>query len=428
MQGLPPRRRHPLALGAFIVSAAAVPGLLLSVFLTLVRLGAASRCDFALLAACDGECSRVLTSGPATLFGAPISIFATAYFGVVLCLGLSLLWRPARTTELARPLLLLFAGAGLLVILGLAAYAVAVLGSFCRFCFITYGLTLLVALGASLLHSEGYRASLRALVSRRFLGSPGVHIALTAWMAAVSLQMLGYRMNEAFTPSQRCLVRGELPETPLRDLNAQRPRVEIALFLDLACPHCRDELTSWRSQIAGRADLQLAFYFYTRAGDCVPGAAKSNLAAERNDSCRAAQAVLCADALVPGAGVRLLDPLFALQDGSSPYFTLPRLAEAARAAGLPGLPTDMSDPKALAHPFFTCIEGGERLPAIREHAEYALHNGLTTPSAVFTFFDRSGAPRPRKFKIIGRRQLGDLDVHLREAEAFARSEPLTPAI
>ena len=61
-----------------------VPGVLLSVFLTLIKFSSDYRCDTAMLSACSigqiFDCTYVLSSGPSILFKLPISAYSTGFY------------------------------------------------------------------------------------------------------------------------------------------------------------------------------------------------------------------------------------------------------------------------------------------------------------------------------------------------------------
>ena len=396
---------------------AAVPGLLLSIFLTIVKFRSSFRCDFALLSACSTSCSDVLTSGLSTLLGAPISIYSTAYFLVLLGFSLAILAQPTSFLAVARPILLVFGVAGLLAIAVLAGYATFVVGGLCLYCLAIYGLTIVAALGISLLHTDGYRSSLRALADRRLLTSSAPLIATLGFLAAVSVQLAGYRtMAASLTFGERCLVTGRLPETPLVTAQEDAPRVQVAIFVDLACPHCREDYATWSDYASTNPGVQLAIYHYARGGDCIPAESiKLNANAEDKDSCLAARATICADKLLPGAGLAMLGPLFDHQESPSPRFSLEVVAAIARSAGI-DVPADMSDPKTEDDPFIKCLDEPESLDPILEHATFAIaHNIVETPATYLLFFDEDGAPLPTMIQILGAKHYPNLSQILDEA-------------
>lgn len=423
------RSSHPVARGAFFIALAAAPGLLFSVFLTVIKFRSSFRCDVSLLSACSSACSEVMNSELATLLGAPISIFSTAYFLVLLGLALAILNQPAAFLAVARPLLLLFAAAGLAVVVILFSYAHFVVGGLCQYCLVIYGLTLSAALGVSLLHTDGYRPSLRALRERRFFTASATQIAVLGLMAAISVQMVWYRTRAvSLTFDERCMISGHLPETPLLTTPAERPRLKIAIFVDLACPHCRDDYALWRRHADASSNIQLAIYYYTRGGDCIPADhVKLNSNAESNLSCDAARATLCAEQRLPGAGLAMIPHLFALQDATSPYFTLERLVEAASAAGLSDLPSDLNDRAAQEHPFLLCLEDPTTLDPIHQHAAFAIAKDvLDTPTTFLIFYDDDGQPLPTIIQISGAKGYIDLDATLEQARQRVLASSPTP--
>lgn len=427
------RHPHPVSTGAMIVAMGALPGALFSVFLTLVKFRSAYRCDFGLLTACTTDCSAVLTSPLSIVLGAPLSVYSTAYFLAVLGLAGALLWRPGPFLATARPLLFVFAWAGLAAIAGLAGYAFIVVGGFCQYCMVIYGLTSLVFLGVSLMHTQGHRQGLRSLFSRRLLQSSTLTITGLSFLALVSVQMVWYRVSavELRIDAQCVVDRGHLPDTALQTPAPGKPRVKIALFVDLACHFCREEYEIWRAYTRTHPEeVQLAVFHYPRANECLsPLSPSKNPNAEKNRSCSAARAVECVEAWQEGKGLEMIDALFQLQDQSAPFFTGERLAEEARRLGFPEIPEDLAAAGSLDAPFFRCINDpdSESLIRIREHARFGAEQQIVeTPASLLIFFDQRGAPRPSMVRIRGAKEHGDPDATLRAAEEMVNQpEPST---
>ena len=401
-----------------------IPGALLSVFLTIVKFRSDYRCDHAMLSACSigdwFDCNRVLDSQASTLLKLPISAYSTGYYLIVLVLAGTVLWRP-RMLSVLRPILLWLSWIGLLAVAWLAFYATFLVGGLCSYCIVIYGLTTAMFLATMMLHPQGLRSGLRSLFVpwRQRQGSILLLTSL-AFLASVSIQMVQYRRNAAqlhFDP--KCVLSdGDLPETNLH-AGSDRPTAQIALFVDLACQHCRREFEFWRAFVAAKpADHALAIYHYAREGDCLPGTSGglSNVAAQ-NFSCLAAQAAECAERLRPdtGAGLAMVGALFELQDQGTPYFTELRLVAAAHAIGFTDVPEDSFD-----HPFHHCIRNHETISQIAEHARFALDQGLVTPPVTYlTFFMPNGARLPRVIRIKGAKQYGSAENTLAEARAVA---------
>lgn len=417
------RRPDPLATGAMYLILAGVPGVLLSAFLTVVKFRSLFRCDFALLAACSSDCSAVLSSNGSVLFGIPVSIYSTAYYLVLLGLATAVLTRPERTLPIARPLLLILAWAGLVASLVLAGYSALIVGGYCQYCMVIYGLNVTVFLATSLMHPEGPVQGLRALARRRVWQSTTTLIAGLSFLALVSVQMMWYRLSAVELHIERqCVVdRGQLPGTVLHTATPAKPWVQVALFVDFSCQFCRDEFRVWKDYVAQHQDtLSLAVFHYAREDRCIPDDFRSlSSSAQQNHSCRAARAVECAELLQPGSGLSMIDALFALQLEGSPYFTAARVGEAAKRAGLADVPTDMESPATFKHPFYTCLDDDDSVEAhrIRSHAEFGRSQQLTeTPATYLIFFDKNGHPRPSMVKIRGAKRYGDVEETLRQAE------------
>ncbi|HRI09053.1 MAG TPA: vitamin K epoxide reductase family protein [Nannocystaceae bacterium] len=410
------RHPHPIPLGALVVGLAAIPGIIFSVFLTVIKLLSDSHCAVSILSACSTSCAEALKSPLSTLFHAPISIYSTSYFLVLLGFVVAILWRPSPFIAVARPLLLVFAAAGVLAIAVLAAYSALVLGGPCQYCIIIYGLTLTAALGVSLLHSDGYRPSLRALTDRRLLTSSATQIAVLGFLAATTVQMVAYRSKGSeivFTES--CVVRHGLPATPFTTPTAGPPRATVAIVLDLACPHCRTDYATWRAYASTHPDIRLAVYHFPRHSPCA--STRFNAHAEQNNACLGARAAVCVERLRPGAGVAMIDQLFALQDGPTPYFSDVTVGEVARAAGLADIPADLSAPDALEHPFYRCLDAPESLDLIHEHVSFAEDSDVGAPPATFIHFTGpDGVPSSPMIRVRGGKNYRDPGKALEDAK------------
>lgn len=406
-------RLPPDQLGAMLVCLMSVPGAAVSVFLTVAKFRSEYRCDSAILTACSyGEwfdCNRVLDSPWATpIYRLPISVYSTAYYLVLFGLGCAALWYPLRLLPVVRPMILWLAWAGLFAVAGLMSYAFFTVESACSYCVVIYGITLTIFLAAWLMNPRGHVAGLRALSSPglRRRGAVGL-LALLSFLALVSAQMVQYFSNAARLEFDRCLSDGGfLPHSTLMTAT-KRPRTQISVFLDLACEFCRREYETWRDFVAGHPeDHQLVVYHYVRAGACVPPKFPwSSAKAERNDSCAAAQAVECAEELVAGAGMKMVDALFTMQEREPPFFSLPNLGEAARASGLADVPHEGVD-----HPFFECIKSRRTASAIAEHALFAMEQNIaSTPVTYLTFFDDKAQQLPRMIHIKGAKNYGSVE-------------------
>lgn len=425
MTGFPPMKRdvpHPDVAGAGMIWLLSLPGLLLSIFLTVLKFRSAYRCDESLLSACQigalFDCGRVLTSPWSTVFGVPISVYAASFYATLLGLATCVLIRPQRYLPAIRPLLLALAWANLVVVLLLFAYAGLVLRSFCLQCSVLYALSLAIFMAASLMHPRGHRDGLRPLWAKGVARRGTVLIlAGLSFLAFSSVQALLYRRGAlSVAIEDRCILDGEaseagVPPTELRT-GGETPEVEVVLFLDLACPNCREEFRWWRSNVVNSGGRwALTVLHYPREGECVPPefTARSR-PSEQNHSCRGAAAVECVERMEKGRGLEMLAALFNLQGNAAPVFTDTALVAAAQSLGLT-VNAEVDDP------FIKCIDGreGNVYAHIREHAVFGMERGLTeTPGTLFVFYENE-VPSNRMLLVKGAKDYGDIDKFLEGA-------------
>lgn len=409
-----------------------VPGVILSIFLTLIKFGSDHRCDTSMLSACSigawFDCSDVLSSSAATLFSVPISVYSTGYYLVVLSLAVAALWRP-RLLTVVRPLLLWLAWIGLIVVLGLAYFATFVLHEACLYCLIVYGLTLGFFFLAAAIQPQGHRDGLRALVVPWRPRHGGV-LMLTglAFLAVVSVEMVLYRRGATSLDFDAdCLVRDNgFPATNLRT-RSQSPNItaHISLFVDLSCRHCRREFNFWHKFVAQNPDAYvLELFHFARSGDCMLTATRGfSGSSDRHNSCLAAKAAECAEKLHPGAGIPMVSALFDLHDsGASSYFTEESVGLAATYVGIRGISSASFD-----HPFYACLRDDRAVTAhIARHTGFILGRGIVNPPVTYiTSYDADGQALPDAIKILGTKQYDSPEQALQEARRV--SQPPTRA-
>lgn len=417
---------HPDIAGAALIWLLGLPGLLVSVFLTVLKFRSAHRCDESLLSACQigglFDCGRVLSSPWSTLLGVPITVYSASYYAVLLALASCVLWRPGRYAAAVRPVLLALTWLGAAVVLLLASYAWLGLGSLCLHCSVLYALGIGLVIAAWLMNPEGHRAALAALLSPRAPRRARVLVlGGLAFMALTSVQALVYRRGALHVAIEdRCILGDEpgglgTPDTSLQ-LGGRTPEVEVVLFLDLACPSCRKEFEVWREDVAqSEGKWALKVLHYPREGACVPPAftARSR-PSELNFSCRAAAAVECVEALAPGKGLAMLGALFAVQDaGTTPLFDDQRLVATAREVGV-------AAEASLDGEFLRCIDGKHAVQPyarIREHSEFGMSLGLSEAPNTLFMFHADGVPSDRVLLVKGFKGYGDVDKFLADARA-----------
>lgn len=405
-----------------LVALLSLPGALLSVFLTIAKFRSEYRCDSSILSACASsvfDCNRVLDSAWAEVLKLPISVYSTAYYLVLGGLACAALWHPIRLLAVVRPMILWMAWAGLLAVVMLGSYAFFVVESACSYCVVIYGITVSIFLGAALMHPGGQRAGLRELLAPvRRRGSVWL-LAFLAFLALVSAQMVGFFSGVTKVEFESCLAVGELPPSAL-ETGSKRARVQVAVFLDLACEFCRREYEGWRRFVAEHpAEYRLKVYHYARDGACVPADFPwMSWKSSKHASCEAAQAVECAERFKSGSGLAMIDALFALQESGAPYFETTKIAAAAREVGIPVAQDTMDDP------FLRCMVSKATTAAILQHARYAWGQGFTsTPVTYLTFYDEKGRALPRMIYVKGAKNYGSVEKTLQHARKAAEQAP-----
>jgi uncharacterized membrane protein len=408
----------PELTGTALVWLLSLSGGLLSAFLTVAKFRSAFRCDESLVSACGSvfECGRVLTSVRSQLFGVPISVFSFSYYAVLFGLATAILVRPARNLGLVGPLLSWAVVVGAALTGYLAAHAHFHLRSTCGYCLGVYAIQLVLLLAVWLMHPGGLFASLVAVWSRLRARGGFALIAGLGFVALSTTQMVIYRNGSAtMSIEPRCVVQGRsLPDTVLRtaDVPGVPVEAEIGLFVDLACPSCRDEFTSWvQDARASGGRYRLSVYHYAREGNCVPGNFTAlSPDANANHSCDAAVAVECVARHAPAgvsaatAGLDMMQLVFALQSQRTPHFERERLTAAARQLHV--------DEAA----FLACLDDRQVLERIVDHARFGLAQHLRETPGTFFLLHEDGVPSDQMLLFRGAKTYGDVDAmidHLR---------------
>lgn len=375
MTGTSDLRLRADIVGSVSVWAFSLPGLVLSVLLTVLRLRSDHRCDDTFMGACAGDgplsCSAVLGDRWATVLGLPLTVYATAYFLVMLGLAGAALLSPQVLRPLVRPALLVFAWAALLVCAALALYMTLGLGALCLFCLFLDGACLGVFLAAVLAN----RASvIPAPVRPSQRGAVGLvfGVAALAFVTFVSVQrtlVLRYReaaaQAEALRPCVVALRELEAPAIrlhgPLHADGGPPPAHVAALFLDLACPHCKAEYQEWRDlqiALADRGvDVELQLFHFPRGCSPEPGVADVS----RARACDAARAHLCLGRGDPERSLAVFDRMFAEQ---AEAFTSEHLALIAAGFDV------AADAGQADSPLFACMQSPETAAQLRRHLSF----------------------------------------------------------
>jgi len=362
-----------------------VPALLFSVFLTVLKFRTEYRCDGFLQNTCSSGCSTALSDPWSQIWGIPLSAYSTAFYFVLTFLALLVGIWPRDFAPMGRLPVLVLAVGGLVSSLLLGLYAWFGLGILCEYCAFLYLASIGVFLAARMLNPEGLlRGFINGIRRTTRLGLMIIVVAVTAFAAIVLVQnrILGASIAEVLRDptKQSGLSCAEeqlkvLPETHFRLASEGPPRIIAAVFIDLACPHCRKDFDFWREyQAERRAWLQVEFFHFADDAACGP---RGGSALQRNQSCNAALAAECLHELAPGHEIEQLGQLFSMQDLDEPDFSLDHIADLERRLEVPGLQACMNQPSILED--------------VRHHVVYGLSKGLIeTPSTLLVPMKQRG--------------------------------------
>lgn len=387
------RQFGPETFSALALVLFSVPALVFSIFLTVLKFRTQYRCDGFLQNSCTSGCSTALSDSLSEVWGIPLTVFASAYYFVVLAVAVVIgLW-PRDLAPAARFPLLVLASGSLGVSLALGLYAWMALGVVCEYCCLLYVASLGVFLAARLLNPEGVlRGLVKGLRRTSVVGLMVMAVAATAFIALVLVQkrLWSEHATEVLRApmtaggldcGERALQK--LPETRFKLESDVPPEVVIAVFMDLACPHCKKELEFWRAYQRAHSDVvQVEFLHFTGDAACGPLSIPS---LQRHASCNAALAAECLHDLLPGRDIEHLERLFNMQGASESYFSQANMEALASELAVPDLLTCMNDPATMA--------------GVRHHVVYGMSKGLRSPpSALLVPMARQG----RTNKPIGR--------------------------
>lgn len=378
------RPMHRDAIAALAIWCFSLQGLALSILLTALKFRADTFCDEDLLAACPlaatTSCATVLGDAWATVFSVPLTVYSSAFYLVTAVLAL-LTVCGAETRRLTRPVLLVFAHVGLLVALALAARATLVLGALCPYCLFLDIVQLGLLVAARLMYPDGLRGAWQQFRGTakpdrtRLLGFAALAVLALVTVASVQRTLLRKAARDTLQRDlSPCEVRlNQVPESPLTlpAPDAEPPRLIAAVFLDLACPHCRDEFEFWpRFQATAPWPIEIRIYHFPATSCDLDALASGAPDLSLQRSCDAARALHCLIELGdPGRAMAMTEALFAAQDRPTPYFSASHLAAVAREFGVDADPTRRSEDD----PLFGCMDAPETTDALVRDMRFAQH-------------------------------------------------------
>lgn len=372
------------------------PALVFSVFLTVLKFRTEYRCDSFSLNTCSSGCTIALSDPLSEVWGLPLTVYSTGFYAALLLASLALgAWPRAMTSRMQLPLLALGAS-GLFVSIFLATYAALVLETWCELCTVLYTANLGVFLAARLLNPEGLIRGLARGLRRMSLSQVIVGAALASALLAVVLVQkrlwARYAADATLTRPQSAVSCEEhrltaLPSTPYKLPSTGAPEVVVAMFFDLACPHCRKEFEFWLEYQREHAEfLQVEFFHFS--GDPACGRLDSP-GLKLQSSCLGALALQCLSELQPGAEIDHMRALFAMQgEGrAAPIFSPESLAALGDQRGAPTL--------------LDCVRSREVLQQIGPHIEFGVHHGLRSPPAalIIPMEQRGWTTKPSGFAV-----------------------------
>jgi uncharacterized membrane protein len=347
------------------------------------------------------SCEDALQSSWSTLLGLPISLWGSAFYLVVAVVAGGLLLRPDFLRGAARPLLLGLAFFDIAVSAVYGTYAFAILKAPCPYCLSLYVISALLLMCALFAVHGAPRGLWKRLTTRRQADLlDAVFIASAVFIVGAGLQSVVYQSARRFVDAQTGCAKpsAELPATTIV-AGAGDPKVGVALFLDLSCPHCYSEFRNVGLALRSK-ELDVptrVLVFHTPRAACDPEEFPAGFPLHHPDAfnggaCLAARAAECVEKLRPGAGFDMMAALFALQQdpdpSGGPLFTPVRVANKAVDIGLE---IDPDDPD---NELFQCINTDtSALSRITSHQKYAVDQDYKKVPIGYAFPIEAGKPR-----------------------------------
>ena len=412
MPDLPQPKFRREFLGAYVIAVFAIPGALFSLFLTILKFRNEFTCERVLLTTCAQGCDVALRDSWSTVLGVPLTLYGTAFFlvalGVASCILLS-----GRLAPFMRQPTLLLGWAGLLTSLALFLYAWLGLGEICSLCAVLYCACIGVFLGAWLVNPEGPVAGFRDRSRGTWLEAGMLVVVVsTAFAALTGVQYNRYRaavLESRKASLLTCLERRSLalPPTSHERSASQEPDVVLGLFIDLTCPHCRNEYDQWIEYWkAHRESIDLRVFHFPMDPQCRGG---NSPGSTRNSACIGALALECMLRTAPEHPENIVRDMFALQDSGEPFFDMPKIEVVAARHGVADIAGCVAEDSAVDL-------------RVRHHVLFARAAGLREAPALVIAAVRRGKIIGSIFPIIGSKDPSLIEEMIREAQARARSD------
>ncbi len=429
-----PRAMQPMHIGALFLLLLSALGILISGHLTRLKFRSVFTPWNSDFSSCqlseEFSCRVALESDWSTIFGVPLTIFATGLYLVIFVLALGIFLERLRLRSIARPLLLLLGIVDLLVSIWMGYLAFVVLETSCPLCISLYVMSLLTLLGALVVNlplDRSLRACWRELVSRSTQTIRTLFVCAMVFVCAVGLQSTAYHGARWYIDTSDMMQPAPefVPPAHTIDLRpTDDPKLTVFAVVDPTCPYCRAEFPRL-SKLAEQQQHTISFVLFPRerGSTCVPEYFEyHHSAAQRGQACQASLAVACTEHLHPGRGVELLGELFASHREGEPLdYSQAALARAIRRIGLQG---DHEDPD---DPLFQCInnKNSKGAEVVRAHVQSVIDHAPPEQFSVPILYfvgHRDGALRLDRITQTGNLPYNQL-VFAADATVASTSEP-----
>ena len=397
----------PEILGAVTLALFSIPALVFGCFLTVLKFKLDERCDEFFQHTCKTGCTVALSDPWSTVWGIPLSAYATGFYFVLTMFGLVVgLWPRDLAPSARFPVLVLtLAGLALSALLGL--YAWLGLHTLCEYCALLYLASFGVFLAARLLNPEGvFRGLLNGARRIDGIGVMLIVVALAAFSAVVLVQKRLLDDYARDSTTQGCIERRintgeELPTTSYKLPSSGPIEVAVLVFIDFACPHCKTDFEFWRRYQEEHQFVQVEFLHFS--ADPVCGPLESSVM-RRSQSCNAALALECLREHKPGDEIRHMERIFAMQSLSDPFFSRDHIRALGEEMGVPDI--------------IPCMDTDVMLRRVRQHIQFGMSKGLRSPPSVFMVPVRDGKPLGYSLQYQGSKSAGFADLRVKEVRSW----------
>jgi hypothetical protein len=238
-----------------------------------------------------------------------------------------------------------------------------------------------------------------------------VAVVATAFAALTGVQYNRYRASVLVSRKASlltCLERRSLALPPTSHVRAasHEPDVVLGLFIDLTCPHCRNEYIHWIDYWKDHRDsIDLQVFHFPMDPQCRGG---NSPGSTRNSACLGALALECMLRAAPNDPENIVRDMFALQDSGEPYFDMLKVEKVAARHGVADIAGCVAKDSAVDL-------------RVRHHVLFARETGLREAPALVIAAVRHGKLIESVFPIVGPRDPSLIEGMIAEAQLRARA-------